>query len=564
MPLEEIFFEVGIILIIAAAFSMILYRLRQPLIIAYILTGILAGPSVLSLTQNTEIFATMSQIGVAFLLFTVGLGLNWKSVKDVGGIALATGVGQVLFTSVGGFFIGIALGFDAITSAYIAIALAFSSTIIIVKLLMDKEDLDTLYGRISVGFLLVQDFIAMFILLALSGIQSGQSLQQIFVSTIIKSVIIVPLFWFLSTKILPHVLRYVAKSQELLFVFSIAWCFLVATILVFFGFGIEVGALIAGITLSTSVYVQEINARIRPLRDFFLIMFFIVLGTHLGIGDIQEMILPVIIFALYVLIGNPLIVLFIMRSLGYHPRTGFLAGTTVAQISEFSFIIIVAGIGAGHLDPSILALVTIVGIATISGSSFLIQHNERIYNHVSWMFKLFEPKIILDIEKEMHFEAKHTILFGCHESGSDLLKVVQQMKHSYVVVDFDPAVSRHLNEKGIPNIYGDAGDEAFLDEIQAHKSHLLISTIPDFTISSSILGFLSSNNFRGTVVVSVHTLDEARLAYELGATYVIVPSVLSGKKFSEMLKTHKASKRSWKMIEHAVLKPAQQRRTHTT
>ena len=502
MPLEEVFFEIGIILVIAAAFSMIVYRLRQPLIIAYIITGILVGPSVLALANNPEFFDVMSQIGVAFLLFTVGLGLNWRSVKDVGGIALATGVGQVLFTSAGGFFIGLLLGFDSVTSAYIAIALAFSSTIIIVKLLMDKEDLDSLYGRISVGFLLVQDFIAMLLLLGLSGIRLGSSIQEIVISTTAKGVIIVPVLWFISAKILPKVLRYVAKSQELLFIFSVAWCFLVAGVLVYFGFGVEVGALIAGITLSTSVYVQEINARIRPLRDFFLIIFFIVLGTHLAVDHIEGLLISTIVFSLYVLIGNPLIVLFVMRSLGYHPRTGFLAGTTVAQISEFSFIVIAAGISAGHLDQSVLALMTIVGILTISGSSYLIEHNERIYERLSWMFKMFEPSHMLGMEKQTVFTAKQILLFGCNDTGTELLPVIQNMKRSYMVVDFDPQISRQLSEQGIPNIYGDVGDEAFLDELEADKSKLIISTIPDFVISSSILGFLKSKRNSSKTVVN--------------------------------------------------------------
>ncbi|KKW32815.1 MAG: Transporter, CPA2 family [Candidatus Uhrbacteria bacterium GW2011_GWA2_52_8d] len=206
--LEELFFEIGIVLVIAAVLSMVVYRLRQPLIIAYILTGIIAGPGLLALTNSPEVFDVMSEIGVAFLLFTVGLGLNWRSVKDVGGIALATGVGQVLFTSVAGFVIGLLLGFEPLTSAYLAVAFAFSSTIIIIKLLMDKEDLDTLYGRISVGFLLVQDFIAMFILLGLSAIGTGASLQTILVTTLLKAVVLVPVFWFISAKILPPTLRY--------------------------------------------------------------------------------------------------------------------------------------------------------------------------------------------------------------------------------------------------------------------------------------------------------------------------------------------------------------------
>lgn len=546
--LEELFFEIGVVLIIAAALSMIAYRFRQPLIVAYIITGVVAGPSLLALTNSPEIFDVMSQIGVAFLLFTVGLGLNWRNIKDVGGIALATGVGQVLFTSVAGFLVGILLGFDPLTSGYLGVAFAFSSTIIIIKLLMDKEDLDTLYGRISIGFLLVQDFIAMLILLGLSSVGTGASLQTVLVTILLKAIVLIPIFWIVSTKLLPPTLKYVAKSQELLFIFAIAWCFLVAGILVYVGFGVELGALIAGITLSSSVYYREINARIRPLRDFFLVIFFIVLGTRLGLESFSTTIIPSILFSLFILIGNPLLVMFIMRSLGYHPRTGFLCGTTVAQISEFSFIVIIVGISIGHLNESVLAVATAVGIITITASSYLIEHNERIFQKIQGLFRWLEPHTALPSEFKIEHKPVKILLFGFHRTGEELLPAIKKMKQSYEVVDFDPVTLRELAELGEPSIYGDVGDENFLEEIKADKARLIISTIPDFVISTSLLTFLKSRSYTGVIVVSVHSQEEAQYCYELGATYVIIPPVLSGKKFSEILSKTKTAKRSWQAM----------------
>lgn len=545
LMLEELFFQIGIMLVIAAVLSMAVYRLRQPLIIAYILTGIIVGPGLLALTHSPEVFEALSQIGVAFLLFTVGLGLNWKSVKDVGGIALATGVGQVLFTSVSVFLIGFFLGFDAWTSAYLGIAFSFSSTIIIVKLLMDKEDLDTLYGRISVGFLLVQDFIAMLVLLGLSAVGTGASLQSVLAGTVVKAALLVPIFWLISTKLLPRILKYVAKSQELLFIFAVAWCFLVAGVLVFFGFGVEIGALIAGITLSSTVYYREINARVRPLRDFFLVIFFIVLGTRLGIDSLSTTLLPSIVFALFILLCNPFISMFIMRLLGYHPRTGFLCGTTVAQISEFSFIVLIVGISLGHLDEQILGLATTVGIITIAASSYLIEHNDRIFQRFHWLFAWLEPHTTLSSEKRRERAPIHVLLCGFHRTGVELLPTVKQLKQSYAVVDFDPVAVRGLAELGEPSLYGDVGDENFLEEIKADKSKLIISTIPDFVISTSLLTFLRSRRFTGVVIVSVHHDADARRCYDLGATYVIIPPILSGKKFSELLQKSKTQKRAW-------------------
>lgn len=547
MPVEELFFEIGSILILAALLALIFFKLRQPLVLAYIVTGAIAGTSLLALTQSQTIFSVMSQIGVAFLLFTVGLGLNWRSFKDVGGIALATGVGQVLVSSIIGFVVVLFLGFDLVSSIYLAVAFAFSSTIIIVKLLMDKEEIDTLYGRVSVGFLIVQDFIAILILLGLSAMRSGASLEQAFVGVIIKAAALSVILWLIASRIIPKFLSYVAKSQELLLIFSIAWCFLIAGILVFFGFTMEVGALIAGISLSGSLYQREINARIRPLRDFFLMIFFIVLGTQLRFDQALTMLIPIFIFSVLILIGKPIIVVAIMRLLGYHPRTGFLTGTSVAQISEFSFILLAAGIASGHISETLLPFATAVALITIAISVFFIEHNDTFYEFLRPILRWLEPKRTLELEKKREVPVVPILLFGYHPIGSVILPVIRKFKQRYLIVDFDPEVVRSLSETGEPHIYGDVSDEAFLDELEADKAKMIISTIPDAVVSSDLLTFLKNKKFRGVCVVTVHTEEEAKLCYKLGAAYVIIPNTLSGEKFSEILKIHKTQKRAWNL-----------------
>lgn len=554
MILEHLFFQIGIVLVIAAFLSMLIYRLKLPLIIGYILTGILLSPALFAATANSQVFHVMSQIGVAFLLFTVGLGLNWRNVKDVGGVSFATGIGQVIFTTIIGFGFSLLLGFSPLTSLYLAIAFTFASTIIVVKSLTDKEDIDTLYGRISIGFLLVQDFIAMIILLVLNAMKSGASLEQVFLSSLLKAILLIPFLWIVSVKLLPPILKYVAKSQELLFVFAIGWCFLIAILLLQLGFGIELGALIAGITLSGSFYEREITTRVRPLRDFFLIIFFIMLGTQFHVESLTSMTMPILAFTLFILIGNPLIVLVVMRFLGYHPRTGFLAGTTVAQISEFSFIIIGFGIASGHLSPEISGLVTAVGVLTIAGSSFLIEHNERIFEFIHPALRWLEPKHVLPSELKTAHKPTQIILFGFHRTGSILLPIIQKMRQSYKIVDFDPQVINELNAVSVPSVYGDVSDESFLEEIHTDKAKLLLSTVPDVSVSTTILAFLRSKKYTGTVIVSARTHEEADRCYTLGASYVIVPSILSGRKMAELLEKTKMNKLLWKKLhEHTIL-----------
>lgn len=548
MLLEELFFEIGAIIVAAGALAMVVSRLRLPLVIAYIVTGILVGPSVFALTNNPEIFDALSKIGVAFLLFTVGLGLNWRSVRDVGGIALATGVGQVIVTSLVGFGIGRLIGLDPVTSLYVAVAFSFSSTIIIVKLLSDKDELDTLYGRISVGFLLVQDFIAMFVLLGLGAIGSGASVPDVVTQTLVKIAVLVPLLWLTSTYLVPRLVAFAAKSQELLFVFSVAWCFLVAGALVWFGFGVEMGALIAGVTLSGTIFEREINARIRPLRDFFLLIFFVVLGTRLNVTSLETVLVPTAVFSAYVLIGNPLLAMLVMRALGYHPRTGFLSGTTVAQISEFSFIVIAAGIALGHLDASVLTLATSVGLITIAVSTFLIHHNDRIYEACRPLFRWLEPSRMLAHERPPSRASASTFLFGMHNIGSAALRALEDIRQPFVVVDFDPTVIRDLSEVGIPAVYGDAGDEGFLEEIGVERAHFIISTIPEVSVSLELLGYLRSKNFKGTAIVSARLPEEAAKCYAAGATFVIIPTMLGGERLRELLMEKKTRRQSWKRL----------------
>lgn len=559
MPLGELFFQIAAVLAVAAALSFLAHKLRQPLIVAYILTGVLVGPGALALAGSQgEVFETFSQVGVAFLLFTVGLGLNWRSVKDIGGIALVTGAGQVVLTSVAAFGLSVALGFDLLTSAYVAVALTFSSTIVIVKLLADKEELDTLYGRLAVGVLLVQDFIAMFVLLGLAAIGTGASVQDVLVGSLVKALALIPVFWFVSAKIVPRLIAYAARSQELLFVFAIAWCFLVAAALAFFGFGIELGALIAGVTLAGTVFAQETQARVRPLRDFFLILFFVTLGTHLTFDSFTTAWPALLALTAFVLFAKPLLTLPAMRALGYHPRTAFLTSSTMGQISEFSFIVLAAGIGLGHVGDSVLPLMTGVALLSIACSSYAIKHNEGLAARLQPLFRFFEPTHTHRHADERGRPRPKIIMFGFHRVGAPALETLHALNKPYLVVDFDPQVVRDLARLGEPVAYGDASDETFLAEMEADRVPFLISTVPDVAVSLGLLAFLRSKKSKSTCIVSARTEDEAAQCYAAGATYVIVPSMLGGEKFRELLEQKQTRPASWRLLgaqERDILEP---------
>ena len=547
--LHELFFQIGWVLIVAAAASMVVFRFRQPLMIGYIIAGLFVGSIVFGFAKTTETFQAMSEIGVAFLLFTVGLNLNWRKVKEVGGISLASGLGQVVFTTVMGYLIGLAVGLDSLTSFYLGLAFSFSSTIIIVKLLADKEDLDRLYGRIAVGFLIVQDIIAMIVLLALGALSGGSEVQNIITLTFGKGAIALVLVWLLATKVVPRLVAYAARSLELLFLFSIGWCFLIAGLLHVLGFGVEVGALLAGVSLSGTIYHNEILARVQPLRDFFLIMFFIILGARLDLALFGELWLPTLAFSAFVLIGNPIMVMLIMRLLKYHPRTSFLTGNTVGQISEFGFIVLAAGISLGHISSKMNSLAVFVALITIAGSAYLIKYNEWIYEVLRPSLRWLAPDDE-DISGKERKPGKvpHTTLIGFHRMGENILPQIKKMKNSYQIIDLNPQTIEELAHNDVSAIYGDAGDARFLSEIKIQASKMIISTIPDITISLDLLGYLHRKKYKGIVVVSCRTPEEAHKCYDKGASFVIVPSVLGAERFGDILKQKKTNKRSWKPV----------------
>lgn len=545
--LETLFFEIGSIIVLASVLSFIAYSMRQPLILAYIITGMLAGASVLNLARSSETFDVLAQIGIAFLLFTVGLGLDWRKMRDVGIISLVVGIVQVVVTGAITYPVAVMLGFDAMTSLFLSIAFAFSSTIIIVKLLADKDDLDTLYGRISLGLLLVQDVIAMVLLLMLGAAQSGDSLTAILAVSLVKGAVAILLLAAVSILIIPHVVKYAARSQELLLLFAIGWCFLVAGVLTVSGFGIEIGALLAGVSLSGTIFHREILSRVRHLRDFFLIIFFIVLGTSLDPTTFDDLLLPAAVFTILIFAVKPLVVVLSLRALGHHPRTGWLAGSAIAQISEFSFIVLSVGAAIGLVQKDAIVVAAAVGIITIAGSAYLIQFNDHTYKFLRPMLKLIEPKIVRRTKRLP--KTAEVVLIGHHRMGAALLPDLLALKKRLVVIDYDPNVIDELQARKVSAIYGDGGDEDFLASVQAHDAGLIISTVPDISVTTSLLKYLKNSNHRGITVVTAKDKGDADQAYKMGADYVIVTPILGGERFAEIFEKCKLVKKRWRELK---------------
>lgn len=540
----EIFVELSIIICITVLIAGVMRLLRQPLIIGYILAGIIVSPYFLDIVQSTETIKVFSQIGITLLLFIIGLSLSPRVIKEVGKVSLITGMGQIIFTSLFGFLISRLLGFSVTVSLYIGMALAFSSTIIIMKLLSDKKDLEKLYGKISIGFLLVQDIVVIILLMIISSFSGNLSLESLSFGNILSGIFLIGGFVLISVYVLPVLSKFFAKSQEFLFLFSIAWGLGLAALFHHIGFSMEIGALVAGVALSMSPYHYEISSKMRPLRDFFIILFFILLGSQMVFGNIGQLMVPAIIFSLFILIGNPLIVMILMGLLGYKKKIGFQAGFTVAQISEFSLILIALGVTMGHLTNEILSLVTIVGLITISGSTYLMLYSGKMYPYLSKYLSIFERK---EIKKEIKIKKKYdAILFGYNRIGFSILMSLKKIKKKYLVVDFNPDTISDLTKFRIPCLYGDIDDMEFLAELPLDKIQLAVSTIPDFETNFLLIESVKLVNPHAIIIVRAHHIEDALKLYRKGASYVLTPHFLGGEYIAKMVTELNTDKKSYK------------------
>jgi Kef-type K+ transport system membrane component KefB len=534
----DIFLEISLVLVVATVVAGIMRLLRQPLIIGHIITGLLVGPSVFNMVQSTETAELFSHIGIALLLFIIGLGLNPQVIKEVGKVAIATGLGQILFTSVIGFGLARALGFAAVPALYIAIALTFSSTIIILKLLTDKKEQHRLYGKIATGFLLVQDVAAAIILLIVSGFTKDTALAELILRTLASSVILVGSLSLLALYVLPKLSQFFAHSQEALLLFSVGWGLGVASLCVVLGFSIEIGALAAGISLASTTYSYEISSRLRPLRDFFITLFFVVLGTRMSIDAIGTNIFPALVFSAFILIGNPLIVLFMLGRMGYTKKTSFMAGLTVAQISEFSLILILLGQQVGHLPASIMPMVTLVGIITIAACTYMVLYDDKLYKRLEPYLGWFERKKV----KPEHLKPHNfdIVMFGYKGGTRTFLNAFKKLGRSYLVVDYDPVRIERLQEEGIPCRFGDATDAEFLDELNLNSAKLVVVNLTDYASNALIIDNVRVQNPKTVVIAMTQSdkIENAQRLYEKGANYVMMPHFLGTGHLSQILSKH--------------------------
>lgn len=532
--MENIFFQISVLLALTVTIAFFVRLMRQPLIIAYIAAGIMAGPMFFNLLHgDKQMYEAFAQFGVVLLLFIIGLNINFKHLKSIGRTSFITGVGQVIFTSIVGILILLALKFSLASAVFLAVAITFSSTIIIMKLLSDKREAETVYGRYTIGLMLVQDIIAILIMIFIGIMKEGGGPAGSFLFLMIKGAAVLIFIVLVSKYFLPAFLNKISNSGELLFIFTVSWCFGMASLLYLLGFSIEIGAIVAGISLSASPYQPEIASRIKPLRDFFLVLFFIVLGSEAALGSIGSIWLPGLILSLFILLGNPLILFLLFRALKFTRRNSFLAGLTAAQVSEFGFVLLFTGNQLGFLDESVVPIFTIVAIITIFASSYLIINSERIYRLLLPFFNIFGPDKYRQSER---LPAIYEIwVVGHHRIGLKVCHALKEKKANFCVIDYDPNVIGELNRRNTPSVFGDVSDIEFLQGLPIAGARLIIMTIPAVEDQINFINHARKLNPKIIIIANAYHYDNAKSLYGAGADYVMMPHLLGADWISGLL-----------------------------
>ena len=554
--MDNIFSGLSLILVIGTLTALLMRLVRQPLIIAYILTGVIVGPAVLHLTKDQQTFNVFSDIGIALLLFIIGLGLNPRVIKEVGRTAAIVGLSQVAVITAIGWVVGVSLGLDNTPAAILGASLAFSSTIIILKLLSDKKEQSRLYGKIAISISLVQDMVAIALVIITSAGNSQSLAVGSAISLGIKGFIIAALLYWFSVNILPHLQKLISGSQEFLFLFAIAWGLGSASLFAKAGLSSEIGALLAGIFLASQPYAQEISARLRPLRDFFLILFFITLGVGLSFAGFRSM-LPVVLAGVAIaVIAKPLVAMAGMGWLGYTKRTSFKTAVALAQVSEFSIVLIVLAERRGLINANVLSAITLITLISIAASSYLIVFSDKIFGILEKHLDMFERRKT-NSEPWVHGNYE-LVLLGYQKGGHEFVNVFKQISKNFVVIDYDPEMIDILEQRKINHLYGDATDMELLEEAGVEKAKLVVSTITDFPTSQFLLSYLAGKDSNAVVIAQADSAKQAAQLYHAGASYVILPHLIGGEQISAFVKKSGLRKSEFKKFRDAHLKYLEQ------
>ncbi|PPD58067.1 cation:proton antiporter [Dehalogenimonas etheniformans] len=479
-------FELIIVLVAAVAGGILAHRLKLPVLLGYLIAGILVSPHGLGLVQDTDAIENLASLGVILLLFTLGLEFSLDELRRIGRVAVLGGIAQILLTAAAGFILGKVLGWPTPEAIFFGFLISLSSTLIVLKLLLERGELDTIHGRVMTGILLMQDLSLVPLMIILptlgkSGSEIGPALLDAGAKAAGFVVVMAGLGLFLLPKILDKVAQ--ARSRELFLITVVSLSLAAAITAQFFGVSAAVGAFIAGLLIGRSIFARQALADIVPFRDAFGALFFVSLGTLADLSFITNnpgLVIGVVVFIMvvkFIICGG------VPFAFGYNARTAIFTGFGLTQIGEFSFVLAGVGVAAGILRDSTYALTLGAAITTMVLTPFALSLANFSYRQLERFplgQRLISFRASTDEKRAIQPLSGHAVICGGGRSAESLIKVLGRRNLSHLIIDLDPQVITRFRKMGIPCIYGDASNPDILDRASLEKAKLLICTFPSF------------------------------------------------------------------------------------
>lgn len=536
--MHELIRDITLCILFAWMLGLLAHFSRQPLILAYLIAGFCIGPFGAGWVKSQESISVISELGLIFMLFMIGLEIDLKKIVRAGKLILFAASGQLLGGCLLGilFFagLGLSLGGGHFDALYLCIACALSSTVIIVKVLYEKRELDTLPGRITLGVLVLQDIFAILFLAvqpSLANLQIGVILLSIGrVAVLVAAALLV------SRYVLPRLFHQIARRPELILLGALAWCFLVAETAEQLSLPREMGALIAGVSLSTFPYALDVTAKVTTLRDFFITLFFVALGMTIPVPGLSVIGLALMIAAFTVVsrFVTTFTPLYLMKQ---GLRASLLPAINLAQISEFSLVVIQTGVADNHIAPETANAASFAFVVLAVLSTFVMTRSDEI---TRWAIGPLKRIGLRDLDHGSghaeegheggHGEARRIVILGFFRAASALLAEIERqapvLLEQITVIDFNPHVYKTLLSRGLHVIYGDISSADTLLHAGIGKSEMIILSVPDALLKGAsnekLVRHVRTLNPKALIVATADLLSDVGELYAAGASYVTV------------------------------------------
>ncbi|WGS22567.1 MULTISPECIES: cation:proton antiporter [unclassified Bradyrhizobium] len=538
--MHELIRDITLCILFAWGLGLLAHFSRQPLILAYLIAGFFIGPFGMGWVESQESISVISELGLIFMLFMIGLEIDLKKIVRAGKVILFAGAGQLLGGCLLGilFFagIGLAIGGRKFDALYLCVACALSSTVIIVKVLYEKRELDTLPGRITLGVLVLQDIFAILFLAvqpSLDNLQIGVVLLSI-----ARVAVLVATALVLSRYVLPRLFHQIARRPELVLLGALAWCFLIGEIAERLHLSREMGSLVAGVSISTFPYALDVTAKVTTLRDFFITLFFVALGMTIPIPGLSVIGLALVIAAFTVAsrLATTFTPLYLMKQ---GLRASLLPAINLAQISEFSLVVIQTGTAASHISTETASAASFAFVVLAVLSTFAMGRSDQVVRGLIGPLKRIGLRDLGHAQETEgageggHGEIRRIVILGFFRAASALLNQIERQNQSLLeqisVIDFNPLVFRTLSDRGLHVIYGDISNVDTLVHAGIGKAEIIILSVPDFLLvgadNEKLVRHVRTLNPTARIVATADLLADVEDLYKAGADYVTVTRI---------------------------------------